>query len=210
MIQKVELMEPKKMAAGGAPKDRERARLFMMWLSMFAIFIMFGGFCSYFLVRHAQSDWLVFDVPVQFTQSTVVILISSIMMVLGSMFTKTAKRGLSTIFIFSTLILGIIFTYLQWQGWVTLIERDLHPTDPRTSAANNSVSLFYVITALHLAHVLGGLIALLVTGIRSAAGKYSPQRYTGVKLTALYWHFLGGLWLYLFLFWNYADQIFLK
>jgi cytochrome c oxidase subunit 3 len=180
----------------------------MMWLAMFAIFIMFGGFCSYFIVRQAQSDWLIFDVPVQFTQSTVVILVSSIFMVLGSLFTKMNKRGLSTLFILSTLILGIIFTYLQWEGWVALVKNGSYFADPRTSAGNNSVSLFYAITGLHVAHVIGGLIALLVTTIRSAAKKYSPQNYTGVKLAALYWHFLGGLWLYLFLFWNYASEIF--
>jgi cytochrome c oxidase subunit 3 len=203
-----ELIEKKQIYNGPTAKDKERARIFMMYLAMFAIFIMFGGFCSYFIVRQGQSDWLRFDVPGQFTQSTVVILISSITMVLGSVFTRKGNRWLSTLFIFSTLILGIIFTYLQWEGWTTLIERDLHPADPRTSAGNNSVSLFYAITGLHVAHVLGGLIALFVTSIRAAANKYKPQSYTGVKLTALYWHFLGGLWLYLFLFWNYADQIF--
>lgn len=208
MTDNVQFIEKKPISTEPTARDKERARIFMMWLAMFAIFIMFGGFCSYFIVRQAQSDWLVFDVPVQFTQSTVVILISSITMVLASLFTKKANRGLSTLFILSTLILGIIFTYLQWEGWTTLIERDLHPADPRTSAGNNSVSLFYAITGLHVAHVIGGLIALLVTTIRSAAKKYSPQNYTGVKLTALYWHFLGGLWLYLFLFWNYASQIF--
>ncbi len=208
MTDNVQFIEKKPISTEPTARDKERARIFMMWLAMFAIFIMFGGFCSYYIVRQAQSDWLVFDVPAQFTQSTVVILISSITMVLASMFTKKANRALSTLFILSTLILGIIFTYLQWEGWTTLIERDLHPADPRTSAGNNSVSLFYAITGLHVAHVIGGLIALLVTSIRSAAKKYSPQNYTGVKLTALYWHFLGGLWLYLFLFWNFASQIF--
>jgi len=204
----VEFIEKKPFTAESTLKDKERARITMMWLTMFAIFIMFGGFCSYFIVRQGQSDWLVFDVPVQFTYSTVVILCSSITMILASLFTRKANRWVSTLFIFSTLILGIIFTYLQWEGWVVLIEKDLHPADPRTSSGNNSVSLFYVITALHVAHVLGGLIALLVTTIRSAANKYKPNNYTGLKLAALYWHFLGGLWLYLFLFWNYGDQIF--
>jgi cytochrome c oxidase subunit 3 len=127
-------------------------------------------------------------------------------MILASLFTKKANRVMATIFIFSTLILGIIFTYLQWEGWKELIRNDIYPADPRTK--NNSGSLFYVITALHLAHLIGGLIALLVTGIRSAAGKYHPKSHTGLKLSSMYWHFLDGLWLYLFLFWNYADQLF--
>lgn len=203
-----DLIEKKLPSTEATPRDKERAKLFMMWLAMFAIFVMFGGFSSYFIVSKGQGKWLIFDIPLQFTQSTVVLLVSSITMVLGSLFTRKGNRVLSTIFIFSTLILGIIFTYLQWEGWSELVKNGLFPSNPKTSSGNNSVSLFYVITALHLTHVLGGLISLLVTSIRSAVGKYSPQNHTGVKLTGMYWHFLDGLWLYLFLFWNYADQIF--
>jgi cytochrome c oxidase subunit 3 len=208
MMNNLEMTNKKPFLTEPTQKDRERARMFMMWLAMFAIFVMFGGFCSVFIVSHANSNWLEFDVPKSFSTSTYVILASSITMTLGTMFTKKANRLMATIFIFSTLILGIIFTYLQWQGWSELVKRGLYAVDPRTGTGNNSVSLFYVITALHLAHVIGGLISLLVTSIRSAAKKYSPQNYTGVKLTSLYWHFLDGLWVYLFLFWNYADQIF--
>ncbi len=208
MIENLQMTGNKPSLSGPTFKDRERARIFMMWLAMFAIFVMFGGFCSFFIVSHANHSWQEFDVPKSFSTSTYVLLFSSITMTLGTLFTKKANRLLATIFIFSTLILGIIFTYLQWEGWKELVSRGLYAIDPRSGSGNNSVSLFYVITALHLAHVIGGLIALLVTSIRSGANKYSPQNYTGVKLTSLYWHFLDGLWLYLFLFWNYADQIF--
>lgn len=206
MTEKIEFIEKKPISTEPTARDKERAKIFMMWLAMFAIFIFFGGFASYHIVRQAEGNWFKFDIPTQFTQSSIVLVVSSITMILGSMFIKRGKRGLATLFIFSTLILGIIFTYLQWEGWKVLVKNDIYFVDPRTS--NNSGSLFYVITALHLAHLIGGLISLLVTSIRSAAGKYSPQNHAGVKITALYWHFLDGLWLYLFLFWNYSDQIF--
>lgn len=208
MIENVQMTNKKPFLTEPTQKDKERAKIFMMWLAMFAIFVMFGGFSSFYIVSHENSSWQQFDVPQAFTFSTYILLASSITMTLGSLFTRKANRLLATIFIFSTLILGIIFTYLQWEGWKELVNRGLYAVDPRTGSGNNSVSLFYVITGLHVAHVLGGLIALLVTTIRSAAKKYSPQNYTGLKLTSLYWHFLDGLWLYLFLFWNYADQIF--
>ena len=208
MIEKVEFVDskPKLISTEPTARDKERAKLFMMYLAMFAIFIMFGGFGSYIIVRQAEGNWFRFDIPLQFTYSTVILLASSITMALATLFTKKANRVLSTIFIFSTLILGIIFTYLQWEGWKELVKNDIFFVDPRTG--NTSGSLFYLITGLHLAHLIGGLISLLVTGIRSAARKYSPKSHTGIKLTGLYWHFLDGLWLYLFLFWNYSDQIF--
>lgn len=208
MIKNIDMTDTKPFLTEPTPKDRERAKMLMMWLAMFAIFVMFGGFSSFFIVSHANRSWQEFDVPGAFTTSTYILLVSSITMTLGTLFTKKANRLLATLFIFSTLILGIIFTYLQWEGWKELVSKGLYAVDPRSGSGNNSVSLFYLITALHLAHLIGGLFSLLVTGIRSAAKKYSPQNYTGLKLASLYWHFLDGLWLYLFLFWNYADQIF--
>jgi cytochrome c oxidase subunit 3 len=208
MMENLQMTKQKPFLTEPTQKDKERAKIFMMWLAMFAIFVMFGGFSSFFIVSHENASWQQFDVPKSFSISTYVILASSVTMTLGTLFTRKANRLLATIFIFSTLILGIIFTYLQWEGWKELVSRGLYAVDPRSGSGNNSVSLFYVITGLHVAHVLGGLVALLVTTIRSAANKYTPQNYTGMKLTSLYWHFLDGLWLYLFLFWNYADQIF--
>ena len=61
-------------------------------------------------------------------------------------------------------------------------------------------SFIYVITLAHLLHLVGGLIALSVTTIKSKQGKYSKENYLGIGLTSIYWHFLGLLWLYLFLF----------
>src|SRR5687768_7419003 len=166
MIQPLEMPTTKHISNEPSFKDRERARIFMMWLSMFVIFVMFAAFGSYIIIKQAEGNWAKFDVPIQFTQSTVVLLISSITMTLGSLYTKKANKLLSTIFIFSTLILGIIFTYLQWDGWKALIKNDIFVVDSR-SGNSISGSLFYVITALHLAHVFGGLISLLVTGIRA-------------------------------------------
>ena len=59
---------------------------------------------------------------------------------------------------------------------------------------------YMLLLALHLAHILGGLIALGVVFFKSLRKKYSPSSYFGVKLCATYWHFLDGLWVYLFLF----------
>lgn len=187
-------------------RDKERAKLLLMWLTVFSSVILFGGFSSAIIVRQSDANWFKFEIPFQFTLSTIIIAISSITLILGTFFTQKGNRWVATLFIFSTLALGIYFSILQYEGWKALIKMDIYPADPRTS--NVSGSFFYVITALHLAHVVGGLIALLVTTLRSAWGKYKPDSYLGIKLCSIYWHFLGGLWLYLFLFWNFSDQLF--
>jgi len=186
-------------------REKEKARLLLLWLGICTSIILFGGFSSAIIVRQADTNWFKFDIPVQFTQSTILLVVSSITMILGSFFTRQGKRWPATAFIFITLILGSVFAWLQFEGWKALIRSDIFPSDPRTS--NVSGSFFYVLTAVHLAHLAGGLLALLITSIRSAAGKYKPDSYLGIKLCSVYWHFLDGLWLYLFLFWNFSDKL---
>lgn len=67
-------------------------------------------------------------------------------------------------------------------------------------ANNTSSSFIYAMTGIHLLHWLGGIIALFVVFIRGLASKYSTTDTLGIKLASMYWHFLGILWLYLYLF----------
>ncbi|PJB14707.1 MAG: cytochrome oxidase subunit III, partial [Flavobacteriales bacterium CG_4_9_14_3_um_filter_32_8] len=61
-------------------------------------------------------------------------------------------------------------------------------------------SYLYLLTVLHVAHLIGGLISLLVVLVKTIKGKYSSTNFLGVQVSITYWHFLGGLWIYLFLF----------
>lgn len=65
---------------------------------------------------------------------------------------------------------------------------------------NTASSYFWVITVAHWAHLLGGLLVLLVLLIKSLLGRYTAEAHTGIWQGTLYWHFLGGLWVYLLLF----------
>lgn len=69
---------------------------------------------------------------------------------------------------------------------------------------NGASQFFYVLTIAHGVHVLGGLIVLLVLLIKSAQGRYSATAHTGIWQGAMYWHFLGGLWIYLLLFLSFV------
>ncbi len=60
-----------------------------------------------------------------------------------------------------------------------------------------------MITAAHLAHLFGGLVALLITSVNAKNKKYNSEDYLGLELTSTYWHYLGILWIYLYLFLKY-------
>ena len=73
--------------------------------------------------------------------------------------------------------------------------------DPSMFQAFNSASSFlYVLSGLHVLHLLGGIVALVVVLVNSIGNRYNAENYIGLKTCSTYWHFLGGLWLYLFLF----------
>ena len=73
-------------------------------------------------------------------------------------------------------------------------------TDRVVSARNTASSYIYVFTAVHILHVFGGVIALLVMTLLGLRGAYTTDNHLGLRLGARYWHFMGGLWVYLFLF----------
>lgn len=188
-----------------SPEDRERASKFLLWLGIISMVMIFAALTSAIIVRKSDSNWFTFEIPSEFTISTVVLLFSSITMVLAVFFTRKSKKGAATLFLFITLALGSSFAWLQFAGWEQLVKNNIYFVDNLTG--NISGSFFYVVTALHLLHLMGGLLAVLFTTFRSAAGKYTPSNYLGLKLCAIFWHFLDGLWLYLFLFLQFSDQI---
>jgi cytochrome c oxidase subunit 3 len=54
--------------------------------------------------------------------------------------------------------------------------------------------------------MIGGLISLVVTAYNASKDKYNVENTLGIRLTAVFWHFLGILWVYLFLFLLYANK----
>ena len=82
--------------------------------------------------------------------------------------------------------------------------KSIHFTGP---GSNPSGSFFYTLTVTHLAHLIGGLIALFITLINSIRNKYNSKNFLGIELSSIYWHFLGILWVYLFLFIKFDIQI---
>ena len=81
----------------------------------------------------------------------------------------------------------------QLGAWWQLTDRGVY------LASNPSSSFFYVLTAAHGLHLLGGEVALLYVAFQAARVGLGPARRTAVDVTAVYWHFLGGLWVFIFL-----------
>ena len=171
----------------------------LLWIDIGSIVMFFGGQTSAYIVRTAEGNWLEFEMPIWFTFSTIAAIASSMSLWFALQNIKKGKSA--TNFLITTLSIGLLFTLSQIQGWEDLVAKGVYLTG---EGSNPSGSFIYVITLAHLMHLIGGLIALSVTTIKSKLNKYSKENYLGIELISTYWHFIGLLWLYLFLFFSYS------
>ncbi len=168
---------------------------------MVSIVMLFAGLTSAYVVRADNGNWLVFQLPPIAIISTAVIISSSITMLLAQMAIKKNNLKATTLWLLITLALGITFFFTQIEGWKQLTSQGIFFVGKYSNASG---SFLYLIALVHLLHMIGGVIALGVSFTKSLLKKYSAQDYLGIELTAIYWHFLDFLWVYLFLFlYNY-------
>lgn len=174
----------------------ERNRKFLLWLSMVSMSMAFAGLTSAFIVRQEQSDWYRFSLPAVLWVGSALLVLSSGTVVAAQIMAAKGRFKSVGFWLLMSLFLAIGFTITQFRGWSELTRAGVFFVDKKSPSG----SFFYVLTGLHLAHLFGGMIALMVTSIRAFLGKYSVQNFLGVKLSAIFWHFLTVLWLYIFIF----------
>lgn len=170
----------------------------MLWIGMISMFMMFGGLTSAYIVSKSRPDWMSdFELPFAFSLSTFVIITSSILFHLAVKAIKRDNRAQTSLFLGITLILGIIFIVLQFVGFNEIIETGYFFTGPESSV---TTSFLYIVVVMHLAHLFAGIISLLIVIYNHYKQKYNSSQPLGIELSALFWHFLDFVWLYLFLF----------
>lgn len=181
-------------------KTKEKAQRNLVIVGIFSIVMLFGGFTSAYVVRHDGGAWFSINLPMQFWISSAVILLSSVTIIVAQWAYGNDRKGTGNLFMACTLILGVFFALFQWLGWKELVNNGIFLSPADGQGALISGSFIYVLTGLHLLHLFGGIIALFITLVKGFMGKYTSANTHGVKLAAIYWHFLDGLWIYLFLF----------
>ncbi len=176
----------------------DRAKKMMLWFGIVSLLMAFAGWTSAFIVSSSRKDWLAdFTLPSAFLYSTVVIVISSVTYILAKKAIKEGKSQVGTAFLSTTLVLGIIFIFLQFYGFSQMVGQGYYFTGP---TSNITTSYIFLIAVAHIAHVIAGLISLSVVLFNQLRHKYSPNNMLGLELGATFWHFLDLLWVYLILF----------
>jgi len=169
-----------------------------IWIGIFAITMSFAAFTSALFVRQGSGDWTHVVVPRLLYVNTGVLLLSSIPLEMARRaFMNAPELEASALrnslrWLGITLALGLAFVVGQYLVWKELAAQGLY------LATSSNSSFLYVFTAVHALHVLGG-----ITGLLRLIARMTPKQITlrksSVANTAIYWHFMGVLWLYLLL-----------
>ncbi|MGK6351690.1 cytochrome c oxidase subunit 3 [Parapedobacter sp. DT-150] len=176
---------------------QQKAKKFSLWLGMIGMFMMFAALSSGFIVYSASGvdKGIKTLLPDAFIYSTLLIVLSSVTMQLAYVAAKRTLFARQQLLLMVTILLGISFFAMQVHAWGVLSDRGVVFVN-----SNASQSFIYVFTGMHLAHILAGIIVLL----RALSGRIRriPQvdNVFRMDLAALFWHFLGFLWIYIYVF----------
>jgi len=184
---------------GSEELKRRRAKKMMLWFGIVSLSMSFLGFTSAYIVSSQREDWLDnFQIPQAFYMSLAVIIASSVTMYLASSNVKKQNNSAGMLFLWMTFILGVVFVWLQLQGFDEII--GIFGYNPTGPTSNITYTYIFLIATVHIAHIVVALIALLVVIYNHYKLKYANGKTLGIELAATFWHFVDILWIYLFLF----------
>lgn len=175
-------------------RNRIHPHKFTLWVAIGSIIMMFAGLTSAYIVKSGQAGWQGIKTPQVFWYSTAVLVISSVTIQAALRSFKQKAMGQFRILLLATLVLGIVFVFLQWRGFNYLWD---HGVKFEGAGAGQ---FLYIIFGLHAIHVIGGIIALIVIAARQYLGKTRSYNATPIEVMSTYWHFVDLLWLYLLVF----------
>tara|TARA_B100000809_G_scaffold266686_1_gene330721 strand:+ start:1169 stop:1747 length:579 start_codon:yes stop_codon:yes gene_type:complete len=183
-----------------AQEDRKkhiRAKKMMLLFSMLSISMTFAGLTSAYIVSKSRPDWLIdFQLPSAFFISTILIILSSFSIWRAKKNVKNNNIPTTSFWLGITFLLAIAFVISQFSGFQELISKGYFFTGAQSTV---TTSFLYVLAVLHLVHVFAGMIVLIVVFYNNQKNKYNIEKL-GLELAVTFWHFLGFLWLYLFVF----------
>ncbi len=183
---------------------------FLLWLGITGSVLIFTVLIAIYMLRKTAPNWVNVPLPSLFLISTAAILVSSLTLHYANKSFHSDQFLRYRVLMGSTLGLGILFIILQLFGWQQLISGGV-------SMSNNpSAGFIYVISGLHILHILGGVLALgwavveslkNYTYIDAFVYSVNPPNQLKIKLISLYWHFVDVLWLILFAFLVYQHGV---
>lgn len=178
-----------------------------LWLFMLASSMLFAATVSAFIVHRPDAEgrgaWTAFDLPIFFLYSTIIVVLSSVTAFYAYKSAKNDELSQNKTWLLVTTILGTLFCVSQYLGWQQMVRLELTFVNARPE--DISASYVWVITMLHFIHILGGIGLLIATWIQAIRLNVHKKSMTLMSITHTYWHFVGLLWIFLYLFLYFAQ-----
>ena len=188
---------PKKQDSHEIEQFQPNKSRILMWFLLTVVVMTFGGLIGAYIVISTNGvlEWRPFDLPFQIYVSTVLILASSVTYKIAQRAIFRDNQPKAKNWLIATTILGGTFISSQILAWFTLAASGVYV------ASNPYAGFFYILTAVHAVHVLGGIIALgsvvLRTWQPATSEELLEKRKTYAQVVGWYWHFMDALWLVL-------------
>lgn len=166
----------------------------MMWLLLGAVVMMFAALSSVYIALPRGAEWQPIRMPWMLFLSTAIILISSLAISRARRSLQQGSERSYRRFLSLTLLLGFGFLASQLLGWRQLVSQGAY------FSGHPHSSFYFLFTGVHGAHLLGGILGLSYLAARRSRLLGQPEkRQTLTDVVALYWHFMGGVWVWLFM-----------
>lgn len=183
---------------GNMAPSKNRQKLhpkeFLMWVFLVSVFMIFAGFTSGYIVRRADGNWVEFVLPSGFLISTILIVLSSISAQWALLQARKDNLDRVKIGVGITALLGLVFIGAQLNAYGQLVEMGMF------LIGNPSGSFVYIITGIHALHLVSAIIVMFVIFANVFRYRVHSKNLLGIRLGTIYWHFLGALWIYLYVF----------
>lgn len=171
-----------------------KPKKFILWLFMVSIVMVFAALTSGFIVRQAEGNWIIYELPSELWISTLILILSSLT-AHWSLKSAQKSNGLQTkLGLWVTLGLGLVFLSTQVWVWEILVQHDVY------LVGNPGGSFLYVLMGVHAFHLISGLVYLAIMLVKSYLANQVSEIQFQLGLSTTYWHFLDGLWIYLYVF----------
>ncbi len=176
-----------------------------MWFLLLVVLMTFGGLIGAYIVisTKGEMEWKPFDLPIQVWVSTVLIFASSLTYQISKNALSAENQIKAKNWLLATTVLGGMFISSQILAWFDLVSRGVY------MASNPYAGFFYILTTVHALHVFGGILVLGYILLRTWNQTFSREeldkRQAISNSVGLYWHFMDGLWIVLFVllgFWK--------
>jgi len=178
-------------------QDKYSSAKLGMWLFLATELLLFGGLFTGYAIYRAKYPEMFFESHehlnlVLGTANTLILIFSSFSVAAGVTAIQRGNRKLLTVLLIVTIVCGALFGVNKYAEYSAKFHHGIYPS------TNIFFGLYFMMTALHMLHVVVGMAVLFVILVLNLKGKYNENNYTGPEVAALYWHLVDVVWIFLF------------